>query len=186
MSAPSPQASRQVESAEHDSEHEPVHRMSQVAPPEHETLPLAPRVMSQVEPPPQLMLHESPQVPLHSLFMAQASVQLSPAQSEPSMSQALPTSHAHEVPVQTGGGTGSLPQAATPTTTRARRRWRIWRSRCKPWSRGERARPPRNHSADGGRGVPRLHSVRRGGPGQSAPTWPSAHIAVTVSVVIGA
>lgn len=113
MSAPSPQARRQVESAEHDSEQLSVQRMSQVAPPVQVTLPLGPRVRLQVEPPPQSMLHELPQVPLHSLSRLQSSEQLLPAQPEPSMSQAAPASHAHEVPVQVGGGTGSLPPQAT-------------------------------------------------------------------------
>ena len=128
MNAAAPQARRQVESAEHDSEHEPVQRMSQVEPPEHDTLPLAPRVIEQVEAPPHEMLHESPQVPLHSLAMVQARVQLSPAQPEPARSHAAPAAQAHEVPEQTGGGTSSLPQAARPTPKvrlRATARWRM-------------------------------------------------------------
>lgn len=90
--------------------------MSHVEPPVQVTLPLGPRVSSQVEPPAQSTLHELPQVPLHWLSLVQSSVQLSPAQLEPSMSQALPASHAHDVPVQAGGGTASLPQAATSAT----------------------------------------------------------------------
>ena len=110
---------RQVESAEHDSEHEPVHRMSQVAPSLQLMLPLGPSVISHVEPPEQSMLHELPQVPLHWLWSVQSSVQLLPAQLEPSMSQALPASHEHDVPVHVGGGGASLPQAeASPRATK--------------------------------------------------------------------
>ena len=67
IDAPSPQARRQVESDEHESEHESVQRMSQTDPPEHVTLPLGPSVSSQVEPPTQSTRHDAPQVPLHSL-----------------------------------------------------------------------------------------------------------------------
>jgi hypothetical protein len=116
-SAPSPQARRQIASGEHASEQESVQRMSQVAPSLHYTLPLAPTVIVHVEPPEQSTLHELPQLPLHSLSIAQASVQLEPAQAEPSMSQAVPLSQAHEVPVQVGGGTSSPPQAAIRART---------------------------------------------------------------------
>ncbi len=121
MNAPSPQARRHVESGEHDSEHDPVQRMSHVAPSEQEMLPLAPSVMLQVEPPEQSMLHDIPHVPLHWFSSVQPSVQLSPAQLDPSMSHALPASHVHDVPVHVGGGGASLPQAeASPSATKSR------------------------------------------------------------------
>lgn len=125
MKAPSPQASRQVESGEHDSEHDPVQRISQVDAPEHDTLPLGPSVIAQVEPPAQPTLHDSPHVPLHWLAIAHDSVQLPPAHDEPSMSHALPASHAHDVPVHAGGGMSSPPQATNDDRTNARQRVRI-------------------------------------------------------------
>ena len=100
-----------MESGEHDSEHEPVQRMLHVAPSEQLTLPLAPTVMSHVEPPEHSMLHDMPHVPLHWLSSVQPSVQLLPAQPEPSMSQAVPASHVHELPVHVGGGGALLPHA---------------------------------------------------------------------------
>ncbi len=118
MNAPAPQAIRHVESGEHDSEQLPVHRMSQVAPSLHETLPLAPTVMSHVEPPEQLTLHDWPHVPLHSLSLVHASEQLLPAQLEPSMSHEVPASQAHDVPLHVGGGGASLPHAVTNTRAR--------------------------------------------------------------------
>ena len=126
MNAPSPHARRQVESGAHDSEHESVQRMSQVAPPEHETLPLAPSVIAQVEPPEHVMLQDSPQVPLHSLSMVHASVQLSPAQPEPARSQAVPASHEHELPVQVGGGVSPPHALARNTPSRSMRMVARW------------------------------------------------------------
>jgi len=95
--------------------------MSHVAPSEQLTLPLAPRVISHVEPPEQSMLHDMPQVPLHSLLSVHPRVQLLPAQLEPSMSHALPASQVHDVPVHVGGGGASLPQAdVSPSATKRR------------------------------------------------------------------
>jgi hypothetical protein len=118
MSAPSPQASRQVESDEHDSEHEPVQRMSHVAPSLQLTLPLAPSVITHVDPPEQSMLHDVPQVPLHWLSSVHPREQLLPAQLEPSMSHSEPASQVQDVPEHVGGG-ASLPQAeASPRATK--------------------------------------------------------------------
>jgi hypothetical protein len=111
--------------------------MSQVAPSLHDTLPLAPRVIVHVEPPEQSMLQELPQVPLHVLSSVQLSVQLLPAQLEPSMSQAVPASHAHEVPVHVGGE-ASLPQAANARSKIASERMRIAVAPCNRHTRIER------------------------------------------------
>jgi hypothetical protein len=114
---PSPQPRRHTESAEHDSEHEPVQVMSQVAPSLQLTLLLGPTVITQVDPPEQSRLHESPHEPLHSLSSTQSSVQLSPSHAEPPMSHAAPGSQVHDIPTHVGGGVSFPPQA-----TRSRNR----------------------------------------------------------------
>ena len=55
-----------VEPAPHDNEHEPVHRTVQLESAQL-TLPLGPTVTSQLDWLLQLMLHDSPHSPLHSL-----------------------------------------------------------------------------------------------------------------------
>ncbi len=74
--APTPQASAQVESLEHDTEHSPVQVIVQVEPPSQLTLPLSPTVISHVDPPLQSRLHDAPQAPVHVLSSPQSSVQL--------------------------------------------------------------------------------------------------------------
>lgn len=106
----------QVDPAPHDSEHEPVQRTVHVDIPAQSTLPLSPTVTSQSEPPLQLMLHELPQAPVHVLSFVHASVQLSPLHPESPISHAAPGSHAHEAPVQVGGGVP--PPHAAETTVR--------------------------------------------------------------------
>jgi hypothetical protein len=81
--------------------------MRQVAPSLQVTLPLGPTVISQVEPPEQSTLHDAPHEPVHSLSLVQSRLQLPPSQAEPSVVQAVPASHAHEVPLQVGVGTSS-------------------------------------------------------------------------------
>lgn len=109
------------ESSLHDSEHEPAQRTSQVAPLAQVTLPLPPTVRAQSEPPAQLALHDSPHVPEHSVSSVQLNVQLAPAQSEPSRSQAVPAGHEHDEPVQAGGGgPSSPPHAATAESNNTR------------------------------------------------------------------
>lgn len=101
-----------VESAAHDSEHEPSQWSVHVEPLSQLMLPLGPTVTSHVEPPLQLTLHDSPHVPVQSFWFAQLSEQLPPLQPESPMSHALSAGHVHDVPVQSGGGGPSLPQAA--------------------------------------------------------------------------
>jgi len=105
-----------VESAAHDSEHEPVQCRVHVEPVSQLMLPLGPTVTSHSEPPLQLTLHDWPHVPVQSLLFAQLSVQLPPLQPESPMSHALSAGHVHEVPVHSGGGGPSLPQAAVTAT----------------------------------------------------------------------
>lgn len=109
----------QVESGAHDSEHDPVQRSVHVEPVSQLMLPLGPTVTSHSEPPLQLTLQDSPHVPEHSFWFVHASVQLPPLQPESPMSHALSAGHVHELPVHSGGGGASLPQApATRTRTR--------------------------------------------------------------------
>jgi hypothetical protein len=112
--------SMHVESALQDIEHEPVQRTVHVEPPVQPTLALAPTVTSQSDMPAQLMLHESPQVPVQVLPLAQASEHESPAQPESPMSQDVFVGHAHELPVQVGGGVESPPQATSTHETNAK------------------------------------------------------------------
>jgi len=88
-----------------------VHVTVQVAPAAHDTLPLAPSVTSHALPT-QLMLHESPQVPLHDASSGHDSVQLSPAHAESPIAHDAPGSHTHELPLHVGGGV-SMPQPAS-------------------------------------------------------------------------
>jgi hypothetical protein len=103
----------QTESSLHDSEHESVQRTVHVEPLAHVTLPLLPTVRSQSEPPAQLALQDSPHSPAHSLSFVQLNVQLEPEQLEPSSSHEVPAGHAHDVPVQSGGGGPPSPPQAT-------------------------------------------------------------------------
>ena len=108
-----------VESAAHDSEHEPVQWTVHVEPAAHDRLPLAPSVTSQSDIPEQLMLHDLPHEPVQVLPIEHASVQLSPLHPELPMSHDEFAGHAHEVPVHCGGGGESLPpQAAANMITR--------------------------------------------------------------------
>jgi len=66
----------QVEPPPQLTEHEPVHVMWQVAPPEQSTLALVPTVIVHIDVPVHLRLHESPHEPLQSFEFAQSSVQL--------------------------------------------------------------------------------------------------------------
>lgn len=94
-----------------------MHVTVQVAPAAHDTLPLAPSVTSH-ELPTQLMLHESPHVPLHDASSGHDSEQLSPAHPESPISHEAAGAHAHELPVHVGGGV-STPHAPASRTRAA-------------------------------------------------------------------
>lgn len=100
-----------VEPAPQDTEHDPVHCTAHVEPAAQLTLPLGPTVTSHSAPVVQLMLHDAPHEPVQVDSAGQLRVQLSPLQAESPMSQAVPASHVHELPVQLGGGGPSSPHA---------------------------------------------------------------------------
>jgi hypothetical protein len=107
----------QVESPEHEIEQVSRQRISQVEPSVQVTLLLGPTVMMQVEPPAQSRLHEEPHSPVHSLSSTQSSEQLFCSHEVPSVLQAEPGSHEHEVPLHVGGGGPSLPHAERNATS---------------------------------------------------------------------
>lgn len=123
----------QVESVPQVTEQSAVHVTLQVAPSVHDTLPLLPTVVLQLEPPLQVMLHDSPQVPLHWLLSLHSSEQLPPLQPDCENVHDAPAAQLHVVPVQV---TGCVPPSSlllqptaipnptmvlTPRTIRARK-----------------------------------------------------------------
>lgn len=101
----------QVESTPQDTLHSPVQVTLQSAPLPHETLPLSPTVTSQLESIAQEMLHESPQLPWHTLPSRQASEQLSAPQLLWVKSQLVPEGQVQLAPVQVTGCASPQPAA---------------------------------------------------------------------------
>ena len=125
-----------------------MHVTWHVEPPVHDTLPLAPTVTLHVEPPLQSMLHDSWQVPVHSLSLLHINEQLAEDPHALSVkSHEAPAGHEQLAPVQLTGSV-SLPQAESPRASARimcfmRFSWVSWirsRRRCR------RARPPDSRS----------------------------------------
>lgn len=120
------QVRSQIAPPEQLTEHEPVHVMWHVEPPAQVTLPLLPTVTVHVDWLLQSRLHDSPQVPLHSVWSAHLSEQLSFSQALPPRSHDVPALHTQLDPVQSGGAPALLPPqwAAAQRKNRAVARWK--------------------------------------------------------------